>query len=81
MLCVLLHLGLDTVCSVVVVMLCCGVCCKVDSRVVQFSGGSWNFVCVDVKEQLLVVVFVVGIVMLEAGIFFDICVCSVGRRD
>ena len=81
MLCVLFHLGLDTVCSVVVVMLCCGVCCEVYSRVVRFSGGSWNFACVDGKEQLLVVVFVVGIVMLEAGICFDICVCSVGRRD
>jgi hypothetical protein len=73
-LCVVFHLELDTVGSVVVVMLCCGVCWEVYSRVVRFSGGSWNFTCVDGKEQLLIVLFVVGIVMLESGIFFGVCV-------
>ena len=37
--------------------------------------------CADVKKWLLVVVFVVGDVVLDAGMFFNICVCSVGRRD
>ena len=76
-----MHLGLVTICSVVVVMLCFDVCCEVVSLVVQFSEGSRNFMCVDVKDWLLVVVFVVEDVVLEAGIFFDICVCSVGKRD
>ena len=41
MFCVLLHLGLDTICSVVVMMLWFGVCCEVVvSLVVQFSGCS-----------------------------------------
>lgn len=81
MFCVLLPLGVDTVCSIVVMMFCLGVCCEVVSLVVRCSGGCWNFLCADVKGWLLIVVFVVGIVVLEAGIFFDICVCSVGKRD
>ena len=81
MFCVLLPLEVDTVCSIVVMMFCVGVCCEVISLVVLCSGGCWNFLCSDVKGWLRIVVFVVGIVVLEAGIFFDICVCSVGKSD
>ena len=69
MFCVLLPLGVDTVCSIVVMMFCVGVCCDVVSLVS------------DVKGWLRIVVFVVGSVVLEAGIFLDICVCFVGKRD
>ena len=81
MFCVLLHLVLDTICSVVVMMLCVGVCCEVVSLFVRFTGGNWNCKCADVTEWLLVVVFVDGNVVLDVGMFFDICVCSVRRRD
>ena len=60
MLCVLLPLGVNTVCSIVVMMFCVGVCCEVISLVVLCSGGCWNFLCSDVKGWLRIVVFVVG---------------------